>query len=436
MQGRDDVAGFIAGFAGDDRFVVDYLVEEVLQRQPEQVRSFLLQTSVLGRLTRPAVRRRHRSGRRQGACWRRSSGGTSSWSRSTTAAGGTATTTCSATCCGRACSTSSPTSSPRCNVRASDWYERNGDRPRRSDHALAAEDFERAADLVELAHPGDAPGRQEATLRRWLEALPDELFRVRPVLSVGYVGALMSTRRGPRASRRGCGTPSGGWTPTTGRRDRTVRRRWWSWTTTRSAGSPPRSPCTAPGWPCVARRRGRHPDARPAGARARRRRRPPRPWRGRRACIGLASLERPGTSRRRTAGTPTAWRALGRAGHRSDVVGGAITLADIRIAQGRLARGDELLRARTAGRHRDRPRPCCAGAADMHVGMSRAAPRAQRPATPPASTCRPATELGEHAGLPQNPYRWRVGDGPAAADRRRLAGALELLDEAERVYDD
>ena len=51
LQGRDDVAAFVANFAGDDRFVVDYLVEEVLQRQPETVRSFLLQTSVLGRLT-------------------------------------------------------------------------------------------------------------------------------------------------------------------------------------------------------------------------------------------------------------------------------------------------------------------------------------------------------------------------------------------------
>ena len=36
MQGRDDVAGFIAGFAGDDRYIVDYLVEEVLHRQPER----------------------------------------------------------------------------------------------------------------------------------------------------------------------------------------------------------------------------------------------------------------------------------------------------------------------------------------------------------------------------------------------------------------
>ena len=50
MQGRDDIAGFIAGFAGDDRYIVDYLVEEVLQRQPEHLRSFLLQTSILSRL--------------------------------------------------------------------------------------------------------------------------------------------------------------------------------------------------------------------------------------------------------------------------------------------------------------------------------------------------------------------------------------------------
>ena len=51
MQGRDDIAAFIAGFAGDDRYIVDYLAEEVLQRQPEDVRSFLLQTSILDRLS-------------------------------------------------------------------------------------------------------------------------------------------------------------------------------------------------------------------------------------------------------------------------------------------------------------------------------------------------------------------------------------------------
>ena len=45
MQGRDDVTGFIADFAGDDRYVVDYLVEEVLKRESEAVRDFLVQTS-------------------------------------------------------------------------------------------------------------------------------------------------------------------------------------------------------------------------------------------------------------------------------------------------------------------------------------------------------------------------------------------------------
>ena len=51
IQGRDDVDDFIAGFAGDDRFVVDYLAEEVLERQPSGVRRFLLWTSILDRLS-------------------------------------------------------------------------------------------------------------------------------------------------------------------------------------------------------------------------------------------------------------------------------------------------------------------------------------------------------------------------------------------------
>ena len=53
MQGHQDVPGFIRAFAGDHRYIVDYLVEEVLQRQPEPVRSFLLQTSILDRLSGP-----------------------------------------------------------------------------------------------------------------------------------------------------------------------------------------------------------------------------------------------------------------------------------------------------------------------------------------------------------------------------------------------
>jgi LuxR family transcriptional regulator, maltose regulon positive regulatory protein len=50
VRGRTDVAQFIASFAGSHHFVLDYLVEEVLARQPEPVQTFLLRTSILDRL--------------------------------------------------------------------------------------------------------------------------------------------------------------------------------------------------------------------------------------------------------------------------------------------------------------------------------------------------------------------------------------------------
>ncbi len=53
LRGQDDVAGFVASFTGSHRYVLDYLTEEVLERQDEQVRSFLLETSVLERLSGP-----------------------------------------------------------------------------------------------------------------------------------------------------------------------------------------------------------------------------------------------------------------------------------------------------------------------------------------------------------------------------------------------
>lgn len=47
MQGREDVAGFIQAFTGSHRFVLDYLLEEVLYRQPDNIQAFLLRTSIL-----------------------------------------------------------------------------------------------------------------------------------------------------------------------------------------------------------------------------------------------------------------------------------------------------------------------------------------------------------------------------------------------------
>jgi LuxR family maltose regulon positive regulatory protein len=53
VRGREDISGFIATLRGSSRYIVDYLAEEVLRRQPEGVRAFLLQTSILDRLSGP-----------------------------------------------------------------------------------------------------------------------------------------------------------------------------------------------------------------------------------------------------------------------------------------------------------------------------------------------------------------------------------------------
>jgi LuxR family transcriptional regulator, maltose regulon positive regulatory protein len=53
LQGREDTAGYIESFTASDRFVLDYLLEEVLQRQTEAVQAFLLRTSILGRFCGP-----------------------------------------------------------------------------------------------------------------------------------------------------------------------------------------------------------------------------------------------------------------------------------------------------------------------------------------------------------------------------------------------
>ena len=73
------------------------------------------------------------------------------------------------------------------------------------------------------------------------------------------------------------------------------------------------------------------------------------------------------------------------------------------------------------------------GTADMLVGLSRMA-WYRNDLVASAEHLRRSDELGEAASLPQNPYRWRVGMARLRAAEGDLVAALELLDEAERVY--
>ena len=100
MQGRQDVTRFIQSFTGSHHFVLDYLLEEVLERQPERVRNFLLQTAILERLSGSlcdAVTVQEAAGE----CWKPWSAATCLSSRSTTSASGIVIITFSPMCCRR-----------------------------------------------------------------------------------------------------------------------------------------------------------------------------------------------------------------------------------------------------------------------------------------------------------------------------------------------
>ena len=192
MQDRDDVAGFIAGFAGDDRFVVDYLVGEVLQRQPDDVRTFLLQTSVLSGLTGSlcdAVTGQDGGEARLEALERANLflvplDDQRRWYRYHHLF---------ADVLRAHLLDEAPDLVPELHRRASDWCEAHDDRAEAIRHAMAAGDTERAATLVELAAPELQRNRQDATVRGLLEALPAEVFANRPVLTMHYIGARMVT---------------------------------------------------------------------------------------------------------------------------------------------------------------------------------------------------------------------------------------------------
>src|SRR5439155_19440111 len=76
---------------------------------------------------------------------------------------------------------------------ASAWYEQHGSAADAIRYALAAEDFARAANLVERAWTAMRRRRQDATLLGWLRALPDEVLHCRPVLGVAYAHVVLAS---------------------------------------------------------------------------------------------------------------------------------------------------------------------------------------------------------------------------------------------------
>jgi LuxR family maltose regulon positive regulatory protein len=124
--------------------------------------------------------------------------------------------------------------------------------------------------------------------------------------------------------------------------------------------------------------------------------------------------------------------SLYKAGHLSDVLGCSIALADIQIAQGRL---HEARQTYEQALHRvNQPgAPALRGTGDMYVGLAELA--RERNDLPAATQYLLSSQaLGEHMGLPQYPYRWRVAMARIQAAQGDLHSALGLLEEAEQRY--
>jgi LuxR family maltose regulon positive regulatory protein len=430
MQGREDVAAFIAGFAGDDRYIVDYLAEEVLQRQPEDVQHFLLQTSILDRLSGPlcdAVTGQDNGKLRLAALERANLflvplDDRRQWYRYHQLF---------ADVLQARLVEERGEELPDLHRRASIWYEQNGEVFDAIRHALAGKDFERGADLVELAVPAIRRNRQEAMLRAWLDVLPDDVVRVRPVLGVGLVGALVVS--GDVEGAEG--------------RLRDVER-WLDPATGMSREIQGRSaemivadheefrrlPETVEVYrAALALGRGDGPGTVSHAQRALDLA-PEDDHLSRAAASGLLGLAYWGRGELEAAHRAYAESMAGlhRAGHLADTFGCAIALADIRLAQGRLTdamRTYEQALERAAGQHE----PVLRGKADMYVGMSGIC-RERGDQQEAIRLLALSRELGPLSELPQNLCRWRIGMARIRQAAGDLAGAVDLLGEAERLY--
>lgn len=191
-QGHQNTTGFIQSFTGSHRFVLDYLVEEVLQRQPERIRRFLLQTAILDKLCGPlcdAVTGQE-DGKEMLEVLERGNlfviplDDKRHWYRYHHLFAEVLQVRSMA---------EQPHQLSAWQQRASQWYEHNGQLPDAIRHALAAEDFERAANMLEVVGPSVEESYQSATWLGWVRALPEEMIRARPVLSVEYANKLLGS---------------------------------------------------------------------------------------------------------------------------------------------------------------------------------------------------------------------------------------------------
>ena len=446
MQGHQDIPGFIQAFSGDHRYIVDYLVEEVLQRQPAPVRNFLLQTSILDQLSGSlcdAVTGQQEGDARLEALERGNFfvvplDNRRQWYRYHHLFAEVLSVYLMAEQADQVSTL---------HRRASEWHEQHGSATHAIRHMLAAEDFERAADLIELAVPAMRRSRQDAILLSWFKALPDELVHFRPVLSVGYAYALLSAGELEDVEGR-----------------LSDAERWLETTADTNALAPAPSAETwaesfddaqdklyqrmvvvdeeefrrLPGAIAIYRAARAQALGDVASTMKYARRalalvpeddhllRGPAV-----ALLGLASWAS-GDLEAAHQAFVDGMASVQMAGNISDAISGTIALADIRIAQGRLR---EAMRTyeRALQEAMAQGKSVLRGTADLYVGMSELH-REHNDLDAATQHLLRSKELGERTSLPQNRSRWCVALARIKEAEGDLDGALDLFHEAERLY--
>jgi LuxR family maltose regulon positive regulatory protein len=419
-----DIAGFIESFTGSNRFVIDYLADEVLARQPPELREFLLRTAVLDRLTAPlcdSVAGRSDSARilaelertnvflvplDDHRTWYRYHHLFADVLRARLVA-------------------EQPGLVPRLHLAASSWHETAGHPQDAVRHALAAQEFERAAFLMEEALPELRRTRQDAVLQGWIRTLPAAVVRRSPVLSIvsGW-SSLMSGELDALASRLDEAEQA----LAAGARDEELAASWADTEELRTApamisvyrASLAQARGDVPGTVGHARRAlelagpGDH-FVQGAGG----------------GFLGLAAWAA-GDVREALATFGTAVRSLHAAGNLVDELDTTVVLADMWGAAGRPSRArrlhEEALRTATAGSE-----PYPRATADLHVGLAELDRELGDLASAEAHL-ESARALRERASITENRHRWFVATAQLRAAVGDHDGAMQLLDEAEQLY--
>ncbi len=424
MRGRDDAAALIKSFTGSHRLVLDYLIEEVLLQQDEDIQTFLLQTAVLERLNgslcdaltggddgQKTLEELERANLflvplDNERCWYRYHHLFASLLR-------------------QRLRQSQPELVPILHSRGSTWYEQNDQPSDAIRHALAAADFERAAALAELTWPAMSGSYQSIAWLGWLKTLPDAVVRARPVLSASYAWAFLNAGDLEAADERlrdverwlEAANEGGKHLQETAAGMFIVDKEQFQALPVSLAAARAYHAQATGDLQATKKYARRVLDLIPEG---------PSPWRT--DVTALLGLVNWASGDLEAAYETFADGLLGM--DELDFIVGTFVLADIKMALGQLHEALSLCRRalRLADEH---GQPI--GTEDIYSQISKIH-REQGDLQAAAEDLRTARKLGEQVELPDWQYRWCIAQARLRESVGELDNALDLLDEAQRVY--